>query len=494
MEKVTSKKLLPWTKNDYILNIFVYAINVIIFMLFYVATMSITNREVSEVFSDAAQFINFVVLIVFIFAVMAVYFAFEDRNFLKSAANSEMIFLIMELSYIVCFASGFYVNYYLRPLALVALLTLFLTNTRTAVFVDVLFCMVLFLFDAFSGTKGMFENNIISAAYFLVTGLTSSAVAIYFTKNVYSRIKLLALSFLISVPTVICVAIPTVSLGSNDWRALLCAVASGPLSASVCMILLPVLESFFKKVTCFKYAELTDHKAKLIKRLIEQAPGTFNHSMVVSNIAEACATAIGVDPLLARTCAYYHDVGKLRRPEMFKENQTDGVNPHNDLTPELSANIIRSHTQDGYALVMKNRLPKAVADVCLEHHGTMPILYFYDKAKKFTDGEVDILQFCYQGPKPKTTIAAIIMIADASEAATRALKDRSRENVLEVVRKIVNERMKLGQFEDCEITLKEINVIINTVVNSLTGVYHSRIEYPKVSLDEIDITSSGEEE
>jgi putative nucleotidyltransferase with HDIG domain len=205
----------------------------------------------------------------------------------------------------------------------------------------------------------------------------------------------------------------------------------------------------------------------------------------VSNIAEACAAAIEEDPLLARVCAYYHDIGKIRRPEMFKENQVDKVNLHNDLTPELSANIIRSHTQDGYDFLNKNRFPKIIADVCLQHHGTMPMLFFYDKARKFTDGDVDILQYCYQGPKPQTKIAAIMMIADSSEAATRALADRSRENVLGLVRNLVNDRMKLGQFEECEITLKEINIIINTVVNSLTGVYHDRIEYPAVNIDTI---------
>ncbi len=191
--------------------------------------------------------------------------------------------------------------------------------------------------------------------------------------------------------------------------------------------------------------------------------------------------------MLARTCAYYHDVGKLRRPEFFKENQADGENPHDDLTPELSANIIKAHTRDGYTLAKKARLPDEIADVCLEHHGTLPIWYFYAKAKKFTDGEVPIRQFCYSGPKPQTKISAIIMIADGCEAAARSLKDRSREKVSEAVKKIVSDRMQLGQFDECELTIKEINIIINTVVNRLTGVYHKRIEYPTVSLEGIDI-------
>jgi len=303
---------------------------------------------------------------------------------------------------------------------------------------------------------------------------------------VFSRIKLLALSFIISLPTVLCIGMVLITnpLGTMETIfSLLSGLGSGPFAVAAFMVLLPVFETLFTKISNFKLSELTEHKSKLIRKMLQQAPGTFNHAIVVSNIAEACATAIGEDALLARTCAYYHDIGKLRRPEFFKENQADGFNPHDDLTPELSTNILKSHAQDGYNLIIKNRLPKEIADVCVQHHGTMPILFFYAKAKKFTDGEVDIAQYCYNGPKPQTKIAAIIMIADGCEAAVRTLQDRSREKVDELVRKIVGDRMKLGQFEECEITLKEISIIIHTVVNNLTGIYHSRIEYPKVVID-----------
>jgi membrane-associated HD superfamily phosphohydrolase len=143
-------------------------------------------------------------------------------------------------------------------------------------------------------------------------------------------------------------------------------------------------------------------------------------------------------------------------------------------------------------LLIKNSFPKQIADACAHHHGTLPIYYFYDKAKKFTDGEVVLAQFCYLGPKPQSKIAAIIMIADGSEAASRSLADRSKESVERVVHKLVNERMELGQFDECEITLKELNIIMNAVVNSLTGVYHNRIEYPKLSLKSLGISENGE--
>ena len=162
-------------------------------------------------------------------------------------------------------------------------------------------------------------------------------------------------------------------------------------------------------------------------------------------MAESCATAIGENPLLARACAYYHDVGKLKNPEFFTENQT-GRNLHDELTPELSTEIIRSHAKDGYDIILKYHLPKILADVAIQHHGTLPIRYFYVKATKYTDGDLDIAKFSYAGPKPQTKIAAIIMIADGCEAKVRTLKDRTADKVEQAVRDIIEERMSFGQF------------------------------------------------
>lgn len=481
MAKNKSQKLEKWTTKDVVLNVITYVLN-LIFIIFLFIGASYVTGDIEKII-DPKTALHFIVLLSIIFGIVAFYFVFEERDFLKNAANSEMLFLIIELTLIACFATGEYLHQALRPIALVALMALFLTNRRTAIFMNIIFCIMVFLLDSFIG--GTFK---ISSYPELIMGFSSGILTIFLMDKVHSRLKLLMRSFLISLPTVVCMGLSLLEGGETQIvRPLVSGACSGVLTVSIFMVLLPIFENMFKKVSCFKFAELTEHKAKLIKRMIKDAPGTFNHSIVVSNIAEACASAIGEDSLLARTCAYYHDIGKLRRPKFFKENQSDGINPHDDLTPELSANIIRAHAEDGYNLIMKNRLPKELADVCLEHHGTLPMLYFYDKAKKFTDGEVDIAQYCYTGPKPRTKIAAIIMIADGCEAAARALQDRSRENVKRVVRQIVNERMQLGQFEDCEITLKEINIIIHTVVNNLTGIYHNRIEYPRVSLDGLEL-------
>lgn len=490
MDNKGSLKLLPWSKKNVAGVAAVYVVNFFIIAGLFIAAIYFNARRggvpFDEFFGSLNSLFSFLVVLILLIGVIALYFLFESRDFLRSPSNSQMIFLILEIGLFINFTSGNYFNSYVRPFAFAAVTTLFLVNSRTAIFVNFVFCILSFLFDAFSGS--LTGLNGYSVVFFLVMGTASGVIAVYVLADVYSRGKLLALSFPVSIPVLICIALPMIDFGGDDIAmSLIAGFLSGPFAVACFIILLPLFESAFKKVTCFKYAELTDHKAKYIRKMIEQAPGTFNHAIVVSNIAEACATAIGEDALLARTCAYYHDVGKLRRPEFFKENQADGENPHDDLTPELSANIIKAHTRDGYTLAKKARLPDEIADVCLEHHGTLPIWYFYAKAKKFTDGEVPIRQFCYSGPKPQTKISAIIMIADGCEAAARSLKDRSREKVSEAVKKIVSDRMQLGQFDECELTIKEINIIINTVVNRLTGVYHKRIEYPTVSLEGIDV-------
>ncbi len=487
VRKTKSKKIKAWQTKDVVLNVITYVANVFIILAMFIGAVYLNDItggvNFQEYLSSLTNVFYFFIFASIIAIVMGLYFFFEDRDFMKKAVNSEMIFLIVEIALVISHISGAFISIYVRPLAVATLLTLFLSDRRKAIFVNIIYCLLTFLFDSMGTTDVKIGEYPI-----LIMGFASGLVAVFCMDKVFSRFQLLARSFFISIPTVACIAISVVNeAGVATWGSLVYAACSGTFSVAVFMVLLPVFEAIFTKISNFKLSELTAHKSKLIKKMITKAPGTFNHSIVVSNIAEACATAIGEDALFARTCAYYHDIGKLRRPEFFKENQADGVNPHDDLTPELSSNILRAHAQDGYNLVIKNRLPKEIANVCLEHHGTMPILYFYAKAQKFTDGEVDIAQYCYNGPKPQSKIAAIIMIADGCEAAVRTMQERSRKNVDALVRKIVNDRMKLGQFEECEITLKEINIIIHTVVNNLTGIYHNRIEYPKVELDGTEV-------
>lgn len=482
MKKQGSKKIREWTNRDRLANAAVYVANLLIiaglFLLgLYLNPAADFGVKLNEFFASVDKPIIYFIAIAVTSAAVFLYFYIADRDFLKRASNAEMIFLLIEFALIISYAIARFVNPYLRPFALVPLIMLFLTNKKSAMFAHAIFCVFMLLINV--GTSADEREYI-----YLLLSFAVGVLAVVALGEKYSRLKLLSRSFYISAPTFLMVGVSVLAGGITDkiWQSLVSAVFCGPFTVALFILFMPFFEGVFKKISAFRLAEFTDHRAKLIRRMIMAAPGTFNHAIVVSNLAEACATAIEEDALMARTCAYYHDIGKLRRPEFFSENQADGVNPHNDLTPELSTNIIRAHAQDGYNLALKHRLPKEIADVCLQHHGTLPIYYFYYKAKKFTDGEVDIKEYCYAGPKPQSKIAAIIMIADGCEAASRTLTNRSTENVRKVVTKIVNERMALGQFDECEITIKELNIIIQTIVNNLTGVYHQRVKYPSATL------------
>ncbi len=490
MVKNLSQKIEQWKTKDYVKNIIVYFINALIisglFLLFIFLNnkAGVSDKKVSDCFSDIVSFIHVVAIVLILFSLMFLFYYFFDRNFLKKTSNSQMMFFIMELSMIITYLFGIYIDLTLRPIALIALLTAFMSNKKNAMFNSVVFCILIYIIDVYSEVI----NN--SKEYILfIMAIASSIVAVLVVDKAYSRLMLLVKSLFISLYTVLGVAILLiVKNSSNDAmyfvRIFACAFCSGPLAVALFIVILPFFEAVFNKITRFRLSELTDHKSWLIKRLIDEAPGTFNHSITVSNIAEACATAIDEDALLARTCAYYHDIGKLRHPEFFSENLTKQESPHNELTPELSTNIIKAHATDGYNLLIKNHFPSEIASVCREHHGTMPIYYFYAKAQKYTDGEVNITNYCYSGPKPQSKISAIIMIADASEAATRTLTDRSREKVTKTVEKIINDRMDMGQFDECDLTLKEISIIKNTIINNIAGIYHNRVEYPRVVINQ----------
>lgn len=494
MVKTRLRKHTRWTKRQigYFLTIFV--LNIILMggilagsiFLNGVGYNAVELGFVEYFRTRSEQFIYLMFILVLVMIVSFVYLIFENREKIRTPKDVEMIFLIIEITVLCNYFSGRYINIYFRPLVLGGLLTLLLVNRRSAVFVNVVTSLLTFLMDVF--TNANFAATVSEFAQYssLVIGFSTGIIGVYLIDGVGSRIKVFGRGLSMMVPVLVCLALLEQTNLLKYPERVVAGASSAVLSVVLFMAILPVFEWLFNKLTSYRLSELTEHSAPLIKRMIEEAPGTFNHSIVVSNLAESCAIAIGEDALLARCAAYYHDMGKLKQPEFFKENQQGGRNPHNDLTPELSANIIRAHAKDGYDIVKKYGLPQEIADVCIQHHGTMPMMFFYAKAKQFADGgDVDIEKYSYAGPKPQTKIAAILMIADAGEAAVRTLKDRTRENVDALLSRLINERMQLRQFEDCDITMKELNIIRNTIANNLTGVYHSRIEYPKVNLEEI---------
>jgi hypothetical protein len=255
------------------------------------------------------------------------------------------------------------------------------------------------------------------------------------------------------------------------------ALTNGFLAAVVTIGVLPFLEQVFGMVTPIKLLELANPAHPLLKRLQLEAPGTYHHSIMVGNLAEAAAEAIGADALLVRVGTYYHDIGKLRRPAFFVENQMGIDNPHDKMTSSLSALTVGAHVRDGLELAREYDLPQAVADFIPQHHGTALMTYFYHQALERGDMQ-DESAFRYEGPKPQTPEAAILMLADAAEAAARALTKPTPDRLDEVVRRIIREKLEDGQLDECGLTFRDLDRIAQAFVRILTGILHPRLEYP----------------
>ncbi|MFJ8514419.1 HD family phosphohydrolase [Lysinibacillus xylanilyticus] len=256
------------------------------------------------------------------------------------------------------------------------------------------------------------------------------------------------------------------------------AMISALLSGALTMGLLPFFESAFSVLSSLRLIELSNPNHPLLKKLLMEAPGTYHHSVMVANLAEAACEEIGADGLLARVGCYYHDIGKTKRPAFFIENQMSGINPHDSLPPEKSAEIIIAHTTDGAEMLKRYKMPQEIIDIALQHHGSSLLKFFYFKAKE--EGKcLDDTKYRYPGPKPQTKEAAIISVADSVEAAVRSMKEPNAEKVQKLVRAIIDDRVQDNQFDECDISIKELKCIEKVLCETMNGIFHSRIEYPK---------------
>jgi len=258
------------------------------------------------------------------------------------------------------------------------------------------------------------------------------------------------------------------------------AFVGGPLSVGVVSFLLPVFESMFGITTDTRLLELSNQNLPLLKRLSLEAPGTYQHSLAVGNLAEAGAEAIGANSLLLRVCAYYHDVGKLVKPDYFVENQRTG-NPHDNLAPSMSALVIQSHVKEGLEMAREARLPLAIRQGIATHHGTKLIRYFFNRAKERGNdekSEVRESDYRYSGPKPHTKELGILLLADAVEAAARTLEVPSPGKLQALIDKIFSNDLEDGQLDDCDLTFSELDKVASAFLWVLTSMYHHRIDYP----------------
>jgi hypothetical protein len=270
---------------------------------------------------------------------------------------------------------------------------------------------------------------------------------------------------------------------------------SGLLCAAVTTAIIPVIESLFRYTTDIKLLELANMNNPLLRELMVQAPGTYHHSVIVGNLVEAAAESINANPLLAKVAAYYHDIGKMKKPLYFSENMRDGENRHDKLAPSMSALIIAAHVRDGLELAKEHQLGAMIKEVIAQHHGTAQMRFFYDKAKQQQDPDlppVDEHEFRYPGPKPQTREAALIMLADAVEAASRTLKNPTPARIQGVVQKIINYIFTDGQLNESELTLKDLHLIARSFNLVLAGIYHHRIDYPEPAFKETQKRKNSE--
>jgi hypothetical protein len=263
------------------------------------------------------------------------------------------------------------------------------------------------------------------------------------------------------------------------------ALASAVGSAVAALGSFVVVGNLFGITTSFQLLELANPSQPLLRRLLLETPGTYHHSLMVGNLAERAAEAIGADPLLARVAAYYHDVGKIANPLAYIENQSDQENVHDELTPEESVALVKAHVANGIDLAYQYKLPKPIIAFIPQHHGTALISYFHARAKDRAE-QVDDARFRHSGPKPQSREAAILMLADGVEASVRSLKAHDEPAIRAMVERIIRERLDDGQFDECDLTLRDLERIREAFVVQLLGMYHRRIEYPQSKIVEIE--------
>jgi hypothetical protein len=272
-------------------------------------------------------------------------------------------------------------------------------------------------------------------------------------------------------------------LNPTPALAYLIVAANGLICSIIVVGILPVFEYLFRTVTNITLLELADFDNPVLQRLMLEAPGTYHHSLVVGNLSEAACQTIGAHALLARIGAYYHDIGKLSKPEYFSENQDLASNKHDQLSPTISKMIIMNHVREGVELARQHKLNSRLIEFIQQHHGTSIVYYFYRRALESSESiqEVSEEGFRYPGPRPATREIAIVMLADSVEAAVRSLKDPSPAHVAEVVRKITNNKFIDGQLDECNLTLKDLEKIASVFIRILSGIYHSRVTYPEAA-------------
>ena len=386
---------------------------------------------------------------------------------------------------------------FLLPLAFAPLLATILIDSVVGIAVGTWTALALAMMTA-STVDVALPENVPAALPLFLTGLIATVIAAHAARHVRTRAKVARIGLIIAFSQISCV----LGMTALNWRtsntmlvvhqAVAC-LAGGVISALVVLLILPLIETVFHITTDITLLELSDLGHPLLQRLAIEAPGTYHHSLVVASLAQAAADEIGANSLLARVASYFHDVGKLTKPNFFAENIQMQTNPHDDLAPSMSTLVITAHVKEGLSLGLLHKLPEPITRVIREHHGTSLLYYFHHKAKEQLEfelaqqngstpnggGKVDEGAFRYPGPRPSSRESAIICLADAVEAASRSMEKPMPANIEGLISDIINARLKDGQLDSCDLSLIELARIKRSFIFTLTNMLHGRVPYPK---------------
>ena len=399
---------------------------------------------------------------------------------LRDVRRSSVIMVVLVLCEGLCVIAVKLMDVYLAPVVMAAMLLTTLLSARVGI--SATFTMALIAAGLSAGSSNAYSAEMV---HLILTGVVSGIVAVQYLKDKPQRVRMVIAGVIVAVVNMVVILAMSLMTSNNISGMMnnaMWSMAGGILSGLISVGFQPVFEAAFNLATPAKLLELANPNQPLLRRLLLEAPGTYHHAIVVANLAEAAAEKIGANPLLARTGAYFHDIGKLKRPLYFKENQM-GDNPHDRTDPYVSAAIVTAHTRDGLALAQKYHLPPEIQTIIMEHHGDTPVMYFYHKALQMADGKpVDIADFRYDGQRPTTKESAIVMLADTIEAAVRSIPDPTPKAIEQFIERLVRGKLEDGQLSNSPLTLRDIDAICEAFCKVLNGVFHERIEYPTVNV------------
>ena len=414
-------------------------------------------------------------------------YAPDNRDLLFLVVNFIVLFVLVKLGVFVSSAleSAFpYIDsnsyYYVLPFAFGAMLARIVLNSEVAFVFAILSSLLLGALFGYS-------------LYISVYALAGSVTAAHWVRHCKQRTTLYRAGFHLSLVNMLMIVGLYLISGQSFDAQILYKLGFGLAGGFLCAVLvtgtIPLVEHLFEYTTDIKLLEFANMNTPVLRELMIQAPGTYHHSVIVGNLVEAAAESINANPLLARVAAYYHDIGKIRKPLYFVENIHGQENKHDKLAPSMSALILMSHVKDAVELARENKLGAPLIDIIRQHHGTALMKFFYDKAKSKEEPGmpmIDERDYRYPGPKPQTREAALIMLADAVEAASRTLADPTPARIQGMVQKIINNIFIDGQLDECELTLKDLHGIARSFNRILAGIFHHRIDYPEPAYKERD--------